>query len=287
MPCNAGISGNICIPDNYSITDGNSRADIRADFLVLDVDLSVQLREGLDLHLQGRTLDRDVETTHLRDLDGNGVADDLEGTVLDATPGSITTVDYSLNTLTALLDYAPSDRYRFRFGYRTIDRELDRDGFEFGTNDFRNTPFESDSDDTLILGATLRPIDWFRLDANFEEGDITQAFTAVAPMETNRVRVRARFTPQSDMRIDVRYSGYENTNLGIDFRQADDCTAPGADIESGCWTGRAEGTTYSGRVWHRPLPVLDYWFSWSRNDVDSAFRIRFDHRGILQQCRKW
>ncbi|MDH3785597.1 MAG: hypothetical protein OEV00_09765, partial [Acidobacteriota bacterium] len=276
MPCDTGIPGNICIPDAYSVTDGTNQADIEADFLVLDVDFSVQLKDGLDLHLQGRTLERDVQSTHVRDLDGNGVADDLEGTVQDTVAGSITSVDYSLDTLTALFDYRPSDRYRFRFGYRTINRELEREGFEFGTNDARNTPFESDSDGTVILGATLQPSDWFRLDANYEEGDITQAFTAVAPMETNRVRVRARFTPQPDLRIDVRYSGYENTNLGIDFRQADDCTTPGADIESGCWTGRAEGTTYSGRVWHRPSSALDYWFSWSQNDVDSAFRIRFD-----------
>ncbi len=275
-PCDGGIPGNFCIPDDFSVTGGTSRASIDADYMVLDADLSVRIRDDLDFHFQGGTLEREVKSTHLRDLDGNGIADDLEGTVRDDTPGSVTRVNYSLDTLTGLFDYAPSDRYRFRLGYRTISRDLERHGFEFGTNDYRNTPFESDSDDTLILGMTLQPIGWFRLDANYEKGDITQAFTAVAPMETDRVRVRARFTPQPDLRIDVGYTGYNNSNLGVDFRQAGDCSSSGADIDDGCWTSRAEGMTYSARIWHRPAPGLDYWFSWARSDVDSAVRIRFD-----------
>jgi hypothetical protein len=274
-PCDMGTPGNFCVPDNYSVTDGTSRADIDADYMVLDADLSVRLRDGLDFHLQSRTLDREVKSTHLRDLDGNSVADDLEGTVMDTTPGSVTRVDYSVDTLTGLLDYAPSDRYRFRLGYRTISRELRRDGFEFGTTDYRNTPFESDSDDTVVLGITLKPVDWFRLDANREEGDITQAFTAVAPMETNRTRVRARFTPQKDLNINIAYSDYDNSNFAADFREAD-CSTPGADIDSGCWASRAEGETYSARISHRPTTDVDYWFSWTRSDVDSAVRVRFD-----------
>jgi hypothetical protein len=275
LPCDGGIPGNFCIPDAVSVSGGNSTASIEADYLVLDADLSVRLRDGLDLHLQGRTLDREVRSEHLRDLDGNGVADDLEGTVQDVTPGSTTRVDYTLETLTGLLDYAPSDKYRFRFGYRTISRELERSGFEFGTNDHRNTPFESDGDDTLILGATLKPVDWFRLDANHEQGDIAQAFTAVAPMETDRTRIRARFTPQPELQIDLGFTGYDNENLGVDFRQAD-CSAPGADIDDGCWASRADGESFSARISHRPGGGVDYWFSWARSDVDSVVRVRFD-----------
>jgi hypothetical protein len=275
-PCDLGIPGNFCIPDGYSVTDGTSHADIEADFLVLDADLSVRIHDSLDFHFQGRSLEREIRSNHLRDLDGNGIADDLEGTVMDDTPGSVTRVDYAVDTLTGLFDYAPTDRYRFRLGYRNISRELERDGFEFGTNDYRNTPFESDSDGTVIAGMILRPVDWFRLDANYEQGDISQAFTAVAPMETDRVRIRARFTPQRDLRIDVGYTGYDNSNHGVDFRQSDDCSAPGADIDSGCWAGSSEGTTYSARIWHRPVADVDYWFSWARHDVDSAVRIRFD-----------
>ncbi|MHC4990578.1 MAG: hypothetical protein ACYTGC_06315 [Planctomycetota bacterium] len=275
-PCDLGIPGNFCIPDDYSVADGTSRADIDGDYLVLDADLSVRIRDDLDFHFQGRTLDRDVESTSLRDLDGNGVADDLEGTVNDDTPGSVTSVEYSLDTLTGLFDYAPSNRYRFRLGFRTISRELLREGFEFGTNDYRNTPFESDSDDTLIVGMVLDPLEWFRFEADYEAGDITQAFTAVAPMETDRVRARARFTPHPDLHVDVGYTGYDNSNLGSDFRVSDDCSVPGADIDSGCWNTHAEGTIYSARIWHRPTPDVDYWFSWTRSDVDRKVRIRFD-----------
>jgi len=275
-PCDVGIPGNFCIPDPYSVTDGTSRADIEADFLVLDADLSVKIRDDLDLHLQGRTLDREVKSTQLRDLDGNGVADDLEGTVLDSTPGSTTRVDYSLDTLTGLLDYAASPRYRFRLGFRTISRKLEREGFEFGTNDYRNTPFDSDSDDTLIAGMTLKPKDWLRLDADYERGDIAQAFTAVAPMETDRLRVRARFTPMSDLDVDLRYSAYDNSNDGVDFRRSTDCSSPGADIDSGCWSSSADVETVSARISHRPVRGVDYWLSWTRSDVDSSVRVRFD-----------
>lgn len=275
-PCDSGIPGNTCIPDAYQVTGGTSEADLEGDYVVLDADVSVSIRDDLDVHVQGRSVDREVETRHLRDLDGNGTFDDLEGIVGDTVPGSTTEVEYSVTTWTGLLEYAPRAGYRFRLGYRTIDRSLDRSGFEYGFQEYRNTSFESDSDDTVLVGLVVQPYDWFRFDADYEQGDIAQAFTAVAPTERDRLRVRARFTPMEDFRIDVGFLDYENTNDGVDFRDSGDCGAPGADIDDGCWSSRSEGTTLSVGMWHEVGPKVRYWCRWARHDVESDVRLRYD-----------
>lgn len=275
VPCSS-VPGDVCIGDPFTVDGGTSRADLEVDYMVIDADVSIRILDGLDFHLQSRSLDREVTGTHLRDLDGNGVPDDTEGTVQDDTPGSETRVDYALDTLTGLFDYAPSSRYRFRLGYRTISRELDRSGFEFGTNENRNADFESDSDDTLILGVLVRPLDWLRLDLDYEEGDVAQAFTATSAAETDRLRLRARIEPRDDMRVDLSLLDYERSNRDADFRQAADCSAIGADLPDGCWFSDAEGSTVSASFWHRPNDNLDYWFRWARQDVKSVTRVRYD-----------
>lgn len=267
----------------YSVTGGTSRAEIEADHLMLDCDLSVAILDELDFHVQARSLHREVKGTHLRDLDGNGVADDTEGAVgpvSDGIPGSSTNTDYTLESITGLFDYAPSPKVRFRAGYRTIDRELERSGFEFDMSDFRDTDFESDGDDTVILGLVVKPVDWFRLNADYEEGDIAQALTAVGATERDFLRARARFLIQPEMQLELGYLDYENTNDGADFRQTTSCSAPGSDIDDGCWNSSSKGTTYSAGFSHEVDSSLRYWLRWARRDVDSEVRIRYD-TGLL------
>jgi hypothetical protein len=260
----------------FSVEGGTSEADIEADYLLLDADLSVNIIEPLDFHLQVRSLDREVASSHLRDLDGNGVPDDTEGVILDDTPGSVTSVDYSLQSITGLFDYAPSSMVRIRAGYRTVDRDLTRSGFEFAATDDRNTDFESNSDDTLVLGLIVKPIKWLRFSADYEQDDIEQPFTATAPMETDRLRVRATIKPASDMRLDLSYLDYESNNDGADFRQAGNCPVPGGDIDDGCWFSSGESSTYSVSFWHKANRMLDYWFRWAQHDFDRVTRVHYD-----------
>jgi len=276
MPCDIGIPGNFCVTDPFSVVGGMSDAEIEADHLLLDADLSVNIIEPLDFHLQVRSLDREIRSSHLRDLDGNGVPDDTEGSVNDDTPGSVTNVDYTLQSITGLFDYAPSSKIRIRAGYRTVDRDMTRSGFEYGASGNRNSDFESNSDDTIILGLMVKPRTWLRLSADYEQDDIEQAFTAVAPMEVDRLRVRARFTPGSDMRVDLSYLDYENKNHGADFRQDGSCPVPGGDIDDGCWSSSGEGNSLSASFWHKANQKLDYWFRWAQQDFDRVVRVRYD-----------
>lgn len=260
----------------FTVAGGTSTARIEADHLMLDADLSVKISKSLDLHLQARTLDRDVEARQLRDLDGNGVPDDTEGIVNDVTPGSTTRVDYGLDTITGLIEWSPVPEARIRAGYRTIDRELERSGFEYGFSDVRNTSFESNSDSTVIVGLMVRPVSWFRLNADYEEGDVSRAFTATGPMETNRLRAQLRFEPQDGMRIDLGYLDYDNRVRDSDFRIPGACPFGADGVDDGCWNSDMAGSTYSVSFWHKANADLDYWFRWARRDVDSRVAVLFD-----------
>jgi hypothetical protein len=165
---------------------------------------------------------------------------------------------------------------RIRAGYRTVDRDVTRSGFEYDASGYRNSDYESNGDDTMILGLILKPRKWLQLSADYEQDDIEQAFTAVAPMEVDRLRARARFTPGSDMRIDLSYLDYENKNQGADFRQAGACPGPGGDIDEGCWSSNGEGTSYSAAFWHKANQKLDYWFRWAQQDFDRMVRTHYD-----------
>lgn len=260
----------------FTLSNGTSHTTLDTDHLALDADLTFKLAETLDFMLQVTTLDREIEGTQLRDLNGNGSADDTQGTVFDATPGSTTREDYSLQSYTGLFDYSPTRALRLRAGYRTIDRELERGGFEFGTNDNRNDRFESDGDDTLVLGVKLKAAAWVDLHADYEEGDITQAFTAVSPMESDRLRLRANLKPTEKLRIDLTHTDYENSNRGSDFRGTASCASPAGDIDDGCWNSRIEGTTAAVALWHQPHQDFDYQLRWAKQEVDSVVRVLFD-----------
>ncbi len=274
-PCDSGIPGNVCIADPFSVSGGASIAGIEADHLALGGDLSVRIADPLVFHLQVQTLNREINGVQLRDLNGNGVPDDTEGTINDVTPGSTTRVEYKLSTITGLFVYEPSSRVRVRAGYRTIDRELERSGFEYGTNDYRNTNYDSGSDETLILGLKVKLTSWFQLDGSYEQGNVDQAFTATSAAETDRLRVRASLRPGDATRIDLGYLAYENSNNGSDFRRPGDCT-PGDDVDNGCWSSLAKGDTYSASVWHKASENLDFWIRWAQNDIDRTTRIHFD-----------
>ena len=105
---------------------------------------------------------------------------------------------------------------------------------------------------------------------------IAQAFTATSPTETDRLRIRARFEPQDDMRVDVSFSDYEHANRGADFRGVADCSSIGSGLPEGCWFSDAEGSTVSVGFWHRANENLDYWFRWAEQDVERVTRVRYD-----------
>ena len=279
-PCDAGIPGNVCIANPYAVSGGSSTAALEADYLALGGDLSVMISEPLDFHLQIETLSREITGVADRDLDGNGVPDDTEGSINDATPGSMTSVDYTLNTVTGLFVYEPTGKVRLRAGYRTIQRDLKRSGFEYGTTEYRNTDYDSGSDDTIILGVVLKPVSWFDFDAGYERGDLSQAFTALSAAETDRLRIRAGFRLGEATKFDLGYTAYSNSNTGFDFRRPGDCGA-GDDVDSGCWDSRAEGTTTSIAVWHKPSQEFDFWVRYSRHDIDRVTRTHFNLDGFF------
>ncbi len=251
--CDALVGGDVCV-----FNEGVSRAELEGDTLMFDVGLGVGLHETLDLLLEYRSLDRDLNGTIQRDLDGDGGFEDPDG---DAIVGSETLFDYEINTTTATLAYQPTRELRLRAGYRMIDRELIRAGF----GGLRDTDLDSDEDDTLIFGASWRPAKWFKFNADYEDGEIKQPFNAVAPFESEHTRVRASFMPQSQMRVDLTYLDFENTNTAEDFR------APGQ-----FWDSSQEGTTWSGNFWHKPNDDLDYGVRYARQEIDSNVRVVFD-----------
>jgi hypothetical protein len=208
------------------------------------------------------------------------VPDDTEGTINDTTPGSTTSVDYTLNTITGLFVYEPTSKVRVRAGYRTIDRDLERSGFEYGTNEYRNTDYAAGSDDTIILGLVLKPASWFDFDAGYEQGDVAQALTALSATETDRLRIRAGFRINPETKVDVSYMAYENSNTGADFRRPGDCST-GDDVDSGCWNNLVEGTSYSASLWHRPNPNFDFWVRWAQHEIDRVTRMHFNIDGFF------
>ncbi len=255
--CDAINAGDVCVPDT-----GTSRATVEGDYLLYDVDLSINAHRTVDLHLQVRDLTRDLDGVIDRDLDGDGTPEDPDG---DGTAGSVTNFDYDITTITGLVAYRPSRSFSVRGGYRLIDRSLDRSGF----GGLRDTDFKSGDDDGLLFGLMWKPTDWFKLNTDYEDGKITQPFNAVSPHETEHLRVRLGFQPTDTMQIDLSYLDHENQNTAADFRN------PGST-----WMATQEATTYSGAIWHRPSDDFDYLLRYARQEVDSDSRIRFDTAGF-------
>ena len=238
-----------------SIVDGFSDAELEGDTTLIDADLSVRIRDDLDFHLQYRDMDRDLDGVAVQDLNGTGSSSNVA-----------VSSEYQINTTSAILDYRPMPELAVRAGYRTIDRELERSGFA----GLRDLDYESDGDDTVIFGLTVRPADWIKLNADYEDGDVTQPFNAVAPQEREHTRFRAVFTPDSDMRIDVGYLDYEYTNTAPDIRDT-----------GSFWDGMQEGTTLSATFWHRADDRIDYTFRYAEQEIDSAVGVTFDTAGFF------
>jgi hypothetical protein len=273
-PCDVAVPGNVCVADPYEVTEGISEATIEADYLVVDADLSVNIVDFLDFHFQYRSLDREITSHHIRDLDGDGIPDNTQGTGAGYPPGVNTTLDYRLDSVSGIFDFAPSSKVRFRLGYRTIDRKLEREGYQPAGSE-RNADFESSPDQTLLLGLDLKPLTWFQFDADYEVGDITQPFTAVSPMEVDRLKARARFLPLPQMRLDLTYLSRKNTNNGVDFRRGGDCPF-GGDVEDGCWNTNIESESYAVSFWHKAGSRVDYWLRWAEQGLDSVVAVSFD-----------
>jgi hypothetical protein len=245
----SAIPGDVCIANPFSVTDGSSTADLVGDVTLIDADISVMLVDSLDFHLQYRSLDRDLNGMAERDLDGDGVSQMVD-----------TRNDYAISTATALFDYRPTRKIRMRAGYRTIDREMIRNGF-IG---YRNSEYKSD-DDTLIFGLNVKPTSWFSLNVDHEDGDIAQPLNASAAQDRKHTRIRSRFTPKKDMNIDLAYLDFENRNTAPDFR-----------MPSSRWNSLVEGSTWSAAFWHKANKMVSYTFRYAEQEVDSMVGVVID-----------
>lgn len=255
------------------------------DSLLLGADLSFVLAEPVTLHLEYRDLDREVTSTGMQDLTGRTclasgnpcradadcitAANPLDTCAGPPDPQAIATrLDWNTSTATALFELRPLRSLTLRAGWRLIERELTRDGFG-GT---RDTDFESDEDDTLVFGATWRPVNWFRLNGSYEDGDIDQLFTPVAPSERERARVSVRFAPRESMQFDVGLTDVSNTTRGHDFRA--DFGFPAAPYDTDY-----DATLWSASWFHAPGDRVDYLLRWAEQQVDSQAAVIFDLAG--------
>jgi hypothetical protein len=245
-----------------SVVGGTAETDLDGDSTILEADVTVAVIDGLDVHVQYRSLNRELEGDMLRDLDGDGTEDDQDG---DGFPGTQTLLDWEVDTATVFVDYRPTRRVGLKAGFRSIDRDLTRQGF--GT--LRDTDFESDGDDTVLFGVAVRPTTWLRFNADYEDGEIDQPFNAVAPEESEHIRARAVFTPQEDMRIDASFTEFEITNEAPDLRD------PGS-----VWSGDQDGSSHAVSFWHAPRSGLDYLFRYAEQEVESVIGVTFDTAGF-------
>lgn len=236
--------GEVCIPNPYVLSEGFSDTDVDMDTTVVDVDLGVRIVDPLRFIVQYRTMQREAEGESFRDLDPAGGPVTVE-----------TRFDYDVDTIAGILEYQPISALRLRGGYRTTDRSLERDGFG-GTLGLRDEEFDSDGDETWILGAAWKAAGWLKIFADYEDGDREMPFTAVSLVETERTRFRAVLTPQPEMRIDLSYTDFENTNPAYD--------------------SSSEGTSWAVAFFHKANEQLDYLFRYAEQDIETATPIVFD-----------
>ena len=270
--CDALNAGDVCVTDT-----GVSRADLEGDVLVIDADASVMLARPLTLHLRYRSLERDYSGTALRDLNGDGFPEDVTGDGNDLTQ---TRYDYSIDTASAVLEYRPNRKVAVRAGYKALERELVRSGFgppasgPGETDAFRDTDFKSDDDRTVTFGLVLNPTKWFRFNADYEDGDVKQPFTAPSLYQSEHLRARATFVPRPDMRIAASWLSYDNTNDALDFRQIDAGTPPQL------WNSASEGDSWSLMFSHKANEKWDYDLRYAEQDVETATEIVVDTAGF-------
>ncbi len=231
----------------FTFTDGFSIVDLERDTNLIDFDLGIRIADPVTLHLMYRTLDRDTRGTGNEDLDNTGLT------------AVQTTLDYSLDVATALVEWDALPSLSFRGGYRRIDRELTRDGF---ADVDRDEDFESDGDATALFGFSWRPSKKFRMTGDYEDGDVDRPFTDVSLAETQRLRVRTTFLPVENFRFSVTYTDFENENEELTF------------------ASRAEGTSGAASIWHKVNDRFDYTVSYSRQEIDTSAAILFDAAGF-------
>jgi hypothetical protein len=246
--------GDLCVADPFTVTDGISNADLEGDVTLVNAELRIKLVALLDLILQYHSLERNLRGSAEHDLDGDGVP-----------VNSDTRLEYETSTATAMLDYRPIRQFRVRAGYRSIDRKLNRNGFTGA----RNVDFVSTGDGTAIVGLTTRPVSWFRFNLDYEAGDVSQPFTAVAAQEREHGRARVSFLPRKEIKLDISYIDFENRNLASDFRP-----------RSLDWDTLIKGTTWSGSFWHQPSGGVDYMLNYAQQEIDNSVFVVFDQDGF-------
>lgn len=221
----------------FVVEDGYSRADIDQGVQLIDLDVAIAIFDSLTAHLQYRTLEQEASGTLVRDLEATG------------TPETVSvTNDWSIDTITALLDWRPMSSLALRAGYRTIDRELERDGFD----SVRDEDFSSDGDETLVLGASWRPNGWLRVSADHEEGDIDASFTTISPLEKSHTRARVTVTPVENVQVGVNYLDFKNERQASTF----DATSEGNSLGLG--------------VTYQPSPRVDLMLRYSMQEVETV-----------------
>jgi hypothetical protein len=257
--------------DSDTVTGGTNLTDIETDWYVADLEVSVLLHRIASLHLAYRGYSYEAK---------GDLADDLGAT---GTPTTVaTTWDWSRDSLSALFDVRPIRGLSVRVGAREVNRELDRDGFD--GRPLRDTDFESDGDRTLIGGVTWRANSWFTLNADYEDLDVDQPFTAISPADASRARARLTFTPiEGRMRAVVGYADYENTNTAANFRDPDDLEDPGCDpadpnqIPGSClWSASADFRRWDVSWTHQVMPGLDYLIRFAEQEVDTVTDVVVD-----------
>ena len=288
------------------IADAFSDTDIEVDHMLADIDLSVFVADPVSLHFQYRTLDRDLRGVGLADLDGRSCvltgaacSTDLEcdavtpGDTCELDPSAIaTSVDYSIDTLTGLIELRPTRVLTLQAGYRTIDRTLDRDGF----GSLRDQNFKSDGDSTLVLGVAWQATSWLKLNADYEDGELDQAFTAPTALESERTRVRASIKPRDGLRVDLALHDFETSNGSLPSRSwygicaatgavcstdlACDAVTPGDTCNIAPFESVTTGTSWSASFWQRATERVDYLFRYAEQDVRSSTAVLFDGPGF-------
>ncbi len=253
-----GGTGDVC----QALT-GNSTARLSGDTTLVDLDLAVRITDRVNLLLDYRSLERDLTGLARRDLDGDGVIEDVDG---DGTPGTTTMLDFENSSVTATLEFIPVERTRIRIGVREADRELTRDGF----GGLRDVDFESDGDQTLVFGVTSRLSDWCRVSVDYEDGEFTQPFNAVAPRESERLRGRATFQPADGMRLDLSFLDFETRNAAPDIRN------PGSN-----WDALSDGTNWSVGWSHQANEKVQYMLRYAEQDIRSDVAVLFDTAGFF------
>jgi hypothetical protein len=250
-----------------SVTDGTNLTKLEADWFVGDLGLSVLLHRIATFHLNYRSYTYDVKGDNLDDLGGTG-----------APAGSNTKFDWERKVVSALFEVRPLRTLTLRLGGRQAERMLVRNGFGRPN---RDTDFRSDPDRSLTGGLTWRATGWFTLNANYEDVQVDQPFTAPSISDSQRVKARLIFTPKDGaMRAVVGYIDKRNDNTSANFRsptdQGDPACDPGDPSQAAgtCrWNSNADVTRWDLSWFHKPNPRVDYLLRYAEEGIRTATEV--------------